>query len=222
MRQSKSVSKEDSQDPGFYRILGKAFPGQARDLKEREKILLGKKIRELREKCSLTGVELCRRSKGVDPRTLSAIEKGRIRNPSLETLQEIAGGLGCLVRDFFTQAEMDLDRNYHVGSQKGVFQMEFPKIGLKVVSATPPIPEFFCGKLILSPQRKVNGDLFSRRAPLFLEVVIGRVEFGIEDQTVTLKEGENLFFHGGLRHFFRNTLNRESALWLMTAPSFFH
>lgn len=182
---------------------------------------LGEAVRRLREKASLSGAELCRRSKRLDPRTLTAIEKGRIRNPSLQSLQGIAQGLGCLVRDLFTPAEMVLDRNFLAGSSKGVFQMEFPRFGLKVISATPIIPEFFCGKLILAPQRRVEENFLRHRAPLFFEVVMGRVEFTVEEKTVHLKEGENLFFNGGLRHRFRNALNRESTLWLVTAPSFF-
>ncbi len=188
----------------------------------REELTLGPTIRRLRERAGLTGAELSRRSGGIDPRTLSAIERGRIRNPSLERLQRIARGLGCLVSDLFTGAEMDLDRNYHHGNPRGVFQMEFPKWGLKVVSATPPIPEFFCGKLILAPQRKVTGELLSRPSPLFLEVVIGRIEVEVEKESLTLSEGENLFFNGRLAHSFRNLLSRESTLWLVTAPSFFH
>ena len=222
MRHPKSRPRATSPPVNFYPEIEKALAQHAKDRESQEPIRLGENIRWLREKASITGVELCRRSRGIDPRTLSAIEKGRIRNPSLETLQKIAAGLGCLVRDLFTRAEMAFERNYHVGSQKGVFQIEFPKLGLKILSATPPVPQFFCGKSILSPQRKVTGELFYRSAPLFLEVVMGRIEFGIEDQTVTLKEGENLFFNGGLRHFFQNLLSRESALWLVTAPSFFH
>lgn len=202
-------------------ILGERLKVQAKRREAREKIHLGRTIRELREKAGLSGVELSRRSGGMDPRTLNAIEKGRIRNPSLDRLERIARGLGCLVSGLFIQAEMDLDRTYHPGSPKGIFQMEFPKWGLKVVSSTPPIQEFFCGKLILAPHGRVPGELLSRPSPVFLEVVIGRIEVEVEHKKLTLSEGENLFFNGGLEHSFRNTLNRESALWLVTAPSFF-
>ena len=154
----------------LYLTLGKRLGRRAKRMEEGEEIALGPTIRHLREKEGLGGVELCRRSGGMDPRTLNAIEKGRIRNPSVECLKRIARGLGCLVSDLFTQAEMGLDRNYHQGTPKGVFQIEFPKWGVKVVSATPPIPEFFCGKLILGPQRKVPGELLNRPSPLFLEV----------------------------------------------------
>lgn len=204
----------------FYGKLGQHLRERAQRSGSREAICLGPTVRRLREAQGLSGAELCRRSGRIDPRTLNAIEKGRIRNPSLDHLERIAKGLGCLVGDLFSRAERDLDRNYTRGTPKGVFQMEFPKWGLKVVSATPPVPEFFCGKLILASQRKVPGELLNRPSPLFVEVVIGRIEVEVEDKTVLLGEGENLFFNGGLRHSFRNALNRESTLWLVTAPSF--
>lgn len=221
MRKQAQALKRSATHSGFYHDLQRELlrHGEARN--EKVGMQLGGKVREFRERRGLSGAELCRKTGSIDPRTLSAIEKGRIRNPSLPVLTAIAKALGCLVRDFFTEAEMDLARNYQVGSQKGVFQIEFPRLGMKVVSATPPIPHFFCGKIILSPQRKVTGELLSRPAPVFLEVVMGRIEFDIEGRKTVLKEGENLFFNGSLRHSFKNTLNRESTVWFVTAPSFF-
>lgn len=203
----------------YAEIVRRRAKGEERT-EAREGIRLGETIRRLRERAGLSGAELCRRSGRLDPRTLTAIEKGRIRNPSLASLQAVAQGLGCLVCDLFIPAEMELDRNFYVGSQKGVFQIKFPKLGLKIVSTTPPTVHFFCGKLILDPRRKVTGDFLKRPTPLFVEVVMGHVEFSIEGETVRLEEGENLFFNGGFRHTFRNLLNRESAFWLVTAPSF--
>lgn len=207
--------------PNFYGAIAQTLRRRVKQAEAHEELRLGDRIREFRERAGLTGAELCRRAGGVDPRTLTAIEKGRIRNPSLRNLQRISRGLGCLVRDLFTAAEMAEARNYHRGSQKGVFQIEFPKLGLKIISATPPLAEFFCGKLILESQRRISGNLLKNTSPLFLEVVMGQIEFEIEGEKMTLKEGENLFLNGGLRHSFRNPLNRDSALWLVTAPSFF-
>ena len=203
-------------------IVERKFAEVARKGEDPNPFAIGQVIRDLRERAGLSGVELCRRGGGFDPRTLNAIEKGRIRNPSLESLERIARGLGCLVSDLFKRAEMDLTANYHRGTPKGVFQMDFPKQGLKIVSATPPIEQFFCGKLILAPQRKMTSELLSASNFFFIEVVMGRIAVEIENETAPLKEGENLFFRGNLRPSFRNLLNRESTLWLVTAPSFFH
>lgn len=208
--------------PTVYQVIGKKLKEEDGKLPAKKVLALGETIRQLREKAGLSGAELCRRSAKMDPRTLTAIEKGRIRNPSLENLQKIAQGLGCLVGDLFIRSEMSSYRNFRLGSSKGEFVMEFPKQGFKVVSSTPPIPEFFCGKLILSPLKKMTGELLHRPAPVFLEVAIGRFEVKIESEAFSLKEGETLFFNGSLRHSFQNPLNRESALWLVTAPSFFH
>lgn len=205
----------------LYAKLQQAVGKAHREKNGSGKIDLGKKIRELREKAAISGAELCRRSGGVDPRTLNAIEKGRIRTPSIDILQAIAGGLGCLVRDLFTQAELEVSQNYHVGSSKGVFQVEFPKAGVKIISLTPAIPQFFCGKMILPARGKVEGQLPIRSCPVFIEVVMGRIEFLIEPERVVLKEGENLLFNGGMEHQIHNPLNRESVVWMVTAPSFF-
>lgn len=206
----------------LYSLLGKAIQRHLLLDKKGERVNLSENIRKLREKALLSGADLCRASGKLDPRTLSAIEKGRIRNPSLDTLQALAKGLGCLVRDLFTETELELTRNFYLGSQKGVFQMDFPALGLKVVSATPPIPQFFCGKITLSRQKKIAGELINRPTPIFVETVMGKVEFEVEGRVVILKEGENLFFNGGFRHSFKNLLARESTFWLVTAPSFFH
>lgn len=187
----------------------------------REKLSLGQTIVRLREKAGLSAVELCRKSGLVEPKTLNAIEKGRIKNPSLVSLQALAKGLGCLVRDLFSEAEIGLDSNFFQGSQKGLFHMEFPGQPIKVVSATPPSAPFFCGKLIVSAKRKVEGDLLGHPQSLLVEVVMGQLEVAVEDKTVLLKEGGNLFFSGSFRYGFRNPLSRESMAWLVTYPSLF-
>lgn len=204
---------------GFYDKLSGGTGAKIREHERGKKLDLGRTLQRLRERAGLTGAELCRRSGGFDPRTLNAIEKGRIRNPSLENLQALSEGLGCLVRDLFTSAEMEVERNYHQGSAKGAFHIEFPKTGVRVLSLTPPNSHFFCGRLFLGPKRKVEGALLKRNSPVFFEVIMGRVEFMVEDKLVSLKEGENLFFDGRLRHSFRNALNREAVLWFVFLPA---
>jgi transcriptional regulator with XRE-family HTH domain len=206
----------------IYSLVAESAGRETRRGTTRGEMRLGEAVRRLREKTHISAAELCRRSGIIDPRTLSAVENGRIRSPSLGTLEGIAKGLGCLVSDLFTQAELQQGVVLSRGSQKGVFQMEFPKLGLKVVSATPPIADFFCGKLILAPLRKVSGNLPWSSHPLFFDVVIGRIEFEVGGEKTVLKEGENLFLRGGVAHTITNVLNRESALWFVTAPSFFH
>ena len=77
------------------------MPRMQRDKPEKGKAALpldiGQAVRRLREEKGLSGAELCRRGKGIDPKTLVALEKGRIRNPSIVTLEALAKGFGMTV-----------------------------------------------------------------------------------------------------------------------------
>ncbi len=183
-------------------------------------IPIGKIIRRLREEKKLSGVELCRLSGGLDPRTLTAIEKGRILNPSIKILQGIARGLSVSVSSFFREAEMELEEYFYLGTPKGFFQMDFPQWGTKVVSYTPSVRDFFCGKFIVGSRRELNQTHLKHPLPVFISVLVGRFDITIENRKHTLKEGENLFFNGILKHSFYNPLQRDSVFWLVTAPSF--
>jgi len=128
--------------------------------------------------------------------------------------------LNVSVGDLFRQAELRLERNFFVGSQKGSFQIEFPKKGVKIVSYTPFIKDFFCGKFIIGAKREVDDSLLSHPKPFFISTLVGRFEVQVEGHQVNLKEGDNIFFNGLMRHSISNPLHRESVLLVVTAPSF--
>ncbi len=184
---------------------------------------LGGTIRRLRQEKKLTGVELCRQAGNLDPRTLTAVEKGRIKNPSLATLEAVSRGLGVTVSEIFRKAEGASGReeqDFYLGSQKGAYQIDFPAWGAKVVSFTPLVKDFFCGKIILGSRKRINQTLLRHPLPVFVSVLVGRFELVVEGRSLSLKEGENLFFNGILKHSFYNPLQRESVLLMVTAPSF--
>ncbi len=204
----------------IYEALGRYAEQQSKKTSLQEKVNLNETIRRLRRERSLSGVELCRRSQDLDPRTLTAIEKGRIKNPSVKTLQSIARGLGVTISEIFRRSEMSIDRHFYLGSQKGNFQIDFPWRGVKAVSFTPFMKDFFCGKLILTAQKRFDETILNHPLPLFVSMLVGRIEVEIEGKKLNLKEGDNLFFNGILRHSFYNPLRREAVLLLVTAPSF--
>lgn len=204
----------------FYERLDQELCSQRKGRESAEKIPLGETILALREKAGLSGAELCRRGGGLDPRTLNAIEKGRIRNPSLESLRAIARGLGCLVKDIFAEAELQEDRHYWPVSQKGIYQFEFHDLGLRVISATPPGAPLFCGKLIFAPKSSFSGRLLPTIHLLFVEVILGKVELVIESRKTVLQEGESVYFNGRFDHTLSNPLNRESAVRIAAAMPF--
>jgi len=181
---------------------------------------LGPLIRALREEKKISGAELCRQAGGLDPRLLNALEKGRIKNPSIQTLSRIARVLTVTLADFFTIAEARREDAFATGSQRGHFTMEFPAFGARMVSFTPFIKEFFCGKIFLGAKKKFDQKMLKHPRPQFISVMLGQFIVQAGDKKVHLREGQNLFFNGALSHTITNPLHRESVLMLMTAPSF--
>ena len=122
---------------------------------------MGQAVRRLREEKGLSGAELCRRGKGIDPKTLVALEKGRIRNPSIATLEALAKGFAMTVSDLFRQAEFEQRDYFSLGSQKGFCKIDLPAQGVQLISFTPLMEDLFCGKMILEGQRRFDERLFA-------------------------------------------------------------
>ncbi len=181
---------------------------------------LGPLVRAIRDSKGLSAVEVCRQSGGLDPRLLCAIEKNRVRNPSIATLFALSHGLNVSLGDLFTSLEMKRDDAVSVGTQKGAFQMEFPSAGVRLVSFTPRLRPFFYGKISLSARKKMDQTLLAHAYPLFFAVLLGRFDVQVGDRKLSLKEGENIFFNGALPYSLMNALQKESTLLLVTAPSF--
>jgi len=182
---------------------------------------IGPLVRILRKERGLSGVEFCRRGKGIDPKTLTALEKGRIRNPSMVTLEALAKGFGMSVSDLFRRAELDQRDYFSLGSQKGLYKIDLPSQGIQLISFTPLIEELFCGKMILESQKRFDQKLFGwdGAGVFFIMVLIGQFEGQIEGRKVILKEGDNLYFFGGMKFYLVNALQRNSTLLLVAAPS---
>ncbi len=181
---------------------------------------MGATIRRLREEKGMRGIDLCRLGKGLDPKTLTALEKGRIKNPSMATLQAVAKGFGMTVSDLFRQAELVDPAFFSLGSQKGLYKIDFGAQGVQLISFTPLAEDFFCGKLILEGQRGFDEKMLGHEGAFFIMTLIGQLEGHIEGKKVVLKEGANLFFYGGMKFRISNTLQRNASLLLVTVPSF--
>jgi transcriptional regulator with XRE-family HTH domain len=207
--------------PSFHKALETSVKKEARKSAGVEPpIHLASSIVALRKERKLSASELCNRSGNLNIKTLSAIETGRIKNPSVQTLQSLARGFGLTISDLFRHSESLQSQNFYVGTQKGFSQMDFPAFGVKVVSFTPFVREFFCGKVILGSRRKLDQVILKYHAPLYLSMLVGKIEATVAGQLRTLKEGESLFFNGILEHSFYNPLEKEAIFLLVTAPSF--
>lgn len=211
-----------SERRSIYRAMRESIKEKIKRRDNADRVDLDQIVRKIRTSKKLTGAEVCRRSGGdLDARTLTALERGRIKNPTVKTLNSIAKGLGISISDFFRPAELTQEQHYCFGSPKGAFTMDFAKKGLKIVSLTPLIHDFFCGKLILAPKAKITDQLLDHPFPIFISVLLGSLEVTLEGSSkVVLKEGDNLFFRGLVKHSFQNMLHRETSVLFLTAPSF--
>jgi transcriptional regulator with XRE-family HTH domain len=68
---------------------------------------------------------------GIDPRALNAIEKGRIRNPSIDRLAEIADALGMSLTQLLTLYEGKKPGRFAEGNSIGEFTMSYGKNGFR-------------------------------------------------------------------------------------------
>ncbi len=79
---------------------------------------LGKRLQKARRQAGLTQQELCARA-GISYSTLTKIERGAIKSPSIFTIQHIAGALGATLDELVGAQSLLLHTSKHV-SKSGV------------------------------------------------------------------------------------------------------
>ncbi len=187
--------------------------------KSKLEVAPGQVIRRRRQLLGWKAVELARKS-GLNPRTLDAIEKGRIESPSLRSLVSLAHALGVSAASLFSTHESDQDRFFLGGNQKGQHTLEFQKYGFRVVCYTPLVPNFFVGKVILHGESKIEQKVLPTSGMILVQVIMGKLMVHFEDKEHLIREGNYAFFDGCFPHHFQNPQYKECTFLLVTAPSF--
>lgn len=179
----------------------------------------GKVIRRQRELLGWRAIELARRS-GINPRTLDAIEKGRIESPSLRSLETIARALGISLAALFSTAQSESDRIFLGGNQKGHQTLEFPKNGFRVICYTPLIPSFFVGKVIVKGETRIEHRTLPTSGMVFIQSIMGKLSIHFDGKDYLIREGNYVFFDGCFPHSYFNPQFKESTFLIVTVPSF--
>ncbi len=179
----------------------------------------GQAIRRRREFLGWKAIELARKS-GVNPRTLDAIEKGRIESPSLRNLGSIASALGISTASLFSTNDENTDLFYLGGNQKGQHALEFQKHGFRVVCYTPLVSNLFIGKVIVERETKIDRKVLPTSGMIFVQTIMGKLSVQFDGKEQLIKEGNYAFFDGGFPHYFLNPQLKECTFLLVTAPSF--
>lgn len=182
-------------------------------------IFPGAAIRKKRELLGWKAIELAKRS-GLNPRTLDAIEKGRIESPSLRNLDAVAKTLGISVAALFAEVKAESASLFIGGNQKGLHALEFPKDVFRVVCYAPLIPHFFVGKVIVKGETRIEHRMLPTSGMIFIQTIMGKISVQLEGKEHLVREGSYAFFDGCFPHSFYNPQYKESTFLLITAPSF--
>lgn len=191
-------------------------------LKSKKRISLifpGRAIQERRKLLGWRGVELAKRS-GINSRTLDAIEKGRIKSPSLQSLEAVSEALGISVASLFVTEETKQLGLFTSGDQKGQHVLEFPKNGFRVVCYTPMIPHLFSGKVIVKAETRIEPKALPTSGSIFVQPIMGKLSIHFDGKDYLIREGNYAFFDGYFPHSFSNPQIKESTFLLVTTPSF--
>lgn len=180
---------------------------------------IGQVIRRFREAEGKRAIDVARMS-GINPRTLAAIETGRIQNPSLDNLRTLAKCFGVTLADFFSHVEVSRSEEFYHGDQKGEYSLEFSKEGFRVISYVPVNPDFFIGKMVLGGKVKVGENRLPLAGSVFVHVIFGKLELQLRNQKFFVKEGSHFMFNGSASHILHNPLLKDCSLMLVTIPSF--
>jgi len=161
--------------------------------------------------------ELSRKS-GVKLATLSAIERGRIHNPSPQKVHQIATALEVSRDCLFS--EPGAAPQFYKGDLKGFVEFKFKTLGLNLVSYTPLMSELFIGKGVLKPKHSLDFQHFPRVSLAFIEVVVGKLQMPEQSKKIFITEGENVSLHSPLETALENPYQmKETSFLIVTRPS---
>jgi XRE family transcriptional regulator, regulator of sulfur utilization len=179
----------------------------------------GHVIRQKREQLGFKGVELAKRA-GINPGTLDAIEKGRIKSPSLKNLNSIACAMNISMAALFVNNTSGDGELFVGGNQKGQHTIEFPKEGLRIVSYVPIVPTYFIGKVIIKGETRIEHKTLPTSGMIFVQTIMGKISIEFEGKDYLIREGNYVFFDGCFQHSFYNPHYKESTFLLVSSPSF--
>ncbi|OGW79616.1 MAG: hypothetical protein A3G33_07425 [Omnitrophica bacterium RIFCSPLOWO2_12_FULL_44_17] len=179
----------------------------------------GDVIRRRRLALELREIDLAKAA-GIQPGTLDAIEKGRVKNPSVSFLCSIAQALGISVASLFSEIEEGRDHRIFTGNQKGVHVLEFPKNGARIICYTPIEAGYFVGKVLLRPGAKIERKLLATKGHCFAQSIIGKLILEFDKKEYVVKEGDYVCFEGQFPYSFNNSQMKETSFLLITIPSF--
>ena len=184
---------------------------------ERRKMLIGKRIKELRKSKKMSLTALSKHS-GVQLATLSRMENLKMTG-TLESHMSIAKALGISLTELYSDIMLGGERvgikapgatgEIFVHSDKSSFEILSPKILSKKMM---PV------LLKLGPGGKTNREQNQIGTEKFAFVLEGRVEVNFDKESYPLSQYNSLYFDASLKHCFINIGKRPAKVLCVTTP----
>jgi len=196
----------------------KAVAGEEARVAEVDPVVVGQRVKALRESLQLSLRDLAERS-GVSAPMLSQVERGET-SPTLAVAARIASGL-----DLSLSQLLRLDETHHVVvvKQDDRRQGEGRAKGHSYELLTPPLPgqRVELSEHTLEPNAATGGE---GDAPIHepgsretVYVKTGYVDLIVDGQRQSLEAGDTVTFDADLSHHFENPGNKQAVFLAVTA-----
>ena len=174
---------------------------------------IGIKIKDLRNKCSLTQEELANRcdlTKGY----ISQLEND-LTSPSISTLTDILTALGTNLKDFFSDDEEQI-----VFTNDDYFEKEDEHSKITWLVPNSQKNEMEPILFRLAPHAKTDLD-YPHEGQEFGYVLSGTITLVYGSKEVKCKKGETFYFTTDKNHYLINNGNVEAVIiWVTSPPNF--
>lgn len=160
--------------------------------------------------------ELAQRA-SISAGLVSQLERG-IGNPSLKTLQGLAGALELPIGAFFEGSASEEDFVVHPGTRKRLVLSE-RRISYELL--VPDLQGSLAMLYIELPAHFTNEDKpFRHAGEECVYVLNGRLEFHVGERNGTMDTGDSIRFSSSVIHWYRTFAEPVVVISAMTPPSF--
>ncbi|MDP2654717.1 MAG: XRE family transcriptional regulator [Candidatus Omnitrophota bacterium] len=179
-------------------------------------MLIGKKVKELREKRGLTLSELSKQS-GIQIATLSRIENMKMTG-TLESHIKIAKTLGIDITQLYQDVSIiEKEANISPSPDRETFSYN-DKASYEILTTNLLSKKMMPVVLKIEPHGATNPEQGAFGAERFVFVLEGEITAQVGEKTYPLPAHKALYFDASLKHFFRNPGTKTAKLISIMTP----
>ncbi len=179
-------------------------------------MLIGERIRNLRQKMGLTQEELAERSE-LTKGFISQLENDNA-SPSVDTMESLARALGTNLSDFFKEEEA----KQVVYPSEEAFSALYEKLGSKISWIIPDAQKNIMEPILLDLDEGGRSKTYTPfEGEAFGYVLEGQVVLSFGQETFKLDRGDSFYFEGDRSHSIENPgPGAARLLWIFSPPNF--